>query len=311
METDEEAAPEAASTRTVLVAVLANLAVTLAKAVAAILTGSAALVAETAHSVADTANEILLWIGVRRGSQPADEQHPFGYGQARYFWSLLAAVGVFAIGGLLAIFEGIRALMYPEPLEHLVIGVAVIVVSAVLEAMSWRVARRELKAEADARHLPIAQHMITSSNPTPSTVFLEDTAALIGLALALIAIALHAVTGSAVPDAVASLLIGGLLIVVSFLLVRRNAALLIDEAAPADVRERLRGMVCAKTWVDDVTDLTAVRIGPNQLLVVVHLVPLCDASQIVVNIDALRRELLALPVVTQVEITPYLAPEDF
>jgi divalent metal cation (Fe/Co/Zn/Cd) transporter len=200
--------------------------------------------------------------------------------------------------------------MRPEELSHVAIGVAVIVVSAGLEGASWRVARRELKAEADARHLPIGEHMATSSNPTPSTVFLEDTAALIGLALALVALGLHAVTGSAVPDAVASLLIGLLLIAVSFLLVRRNAALLIDESAPADVRERLRAHVMSQFWVDDVPHLTAVRIGPNQLLVIVHLVPGCDASAIVGHIDTLRRELLALPVVTQVEITPYPAPPD-
>src|SRR5215475_1095355 len=107
--------PAEASARTVIVAIATNLLVAVAKGVAAILTGSAALAAETAHSVADTCNEALLFIGVRRGLHAPDDQHPFGYGQARYFWSLLAAVGVFVIGGLVAIYDGINTLRHPQP----------------------------------------------------------------------------------------------------------------------------------------------------------------------------------------------------
>jgi cation diffusion facilitator family transporter len=295
--------PSAASTRTVLIAVLTNVLVALAKAVAAVLTGSAAMAAETAHSVADTSNEILLYIGVRRGKQPPDDRHPFGYGQARYFWSLLAAVGVFVIGGLLAIYQGVNALRHPEPLTDLPVGIAVVLVSAVLEGVSWRTARRELRDEADARHLSLADHVATSSNPTPTTVFFEDTAALIGLALALAALVLHATTGSAVPDGIASLLIGVLLIIASLLLVRRNAALLIDESAPVDVRDRLTRAVAEEPWVAEVADLTAVRIGPNQLLVIVHVVP-APGADLVPLIEDLRRRLVALPAISRVEITP-------
>lgn len=308
-EVEIEDAAQEASTRTVVVAVLVNLLVALAKTVAAVLTGSAAMAAEATHSVADTCNEILLWVGVRRGRQPADDQHPFGYGQARYFWSLLAALGVFVIGGLLAIYDGVHTLMHPEPLTDVPIGVAVIVVSAVLEGISWRTARRELRAEADASHLELGDYIATSSNPTPTTVFLEDTAALIGLALALAALVLHAATGSAIPDGIASLLIGALLIIVSILLARRNAALLIDESAPADVRDRLRAAVAEHSWVADVSDLVAVRVGPSQLLVIVHVVPVdCDTDTLVDAIEKLRAELIALPVVSQVEITPVRAP---
>ena len=300
-----EVDPAAASTRTVIVAVLVNLLVTLAKGLAAILTGSAALAAETSHSAADTCNEVLLYIGVRRGRHPADAQHPFGYGQARYFWSLLAAVGVFVIGGLLAIYDGVRTLLHPEPLSHVVVGIGVIVVSAVLEGISWRTARRELRAEADARHLPLADYIATSSNPTPTTVFIEDTAALIGLALALVALALHAVTGSAVPDGIASLLIGVLLIVASILLARRNAALLIDESAPPEARARLRDLVAAQPWVAAVPELMAVRIGPNQLLVIAHVVPHPGTGydRLLADVAELRHTLIALPVVSQAEIT--------
>jgi cation diffusion facilitator family transporter len=296
-----------ASTRTVIVAVLVNLAVTAAKAVAAVLTGSSALAAETAHSLADSANEILLYVGVRHGRKPPDAQHPFGHGQSRYFWSLLSAVGIFVVGGLFAIVDGIRTLMHPEPVTDIPIGIAVIVVSAVLEAISWRTARRELRAEAAARHLDVRESVRTSSNPTPTTVFLEDTAALVGLALALIALLLHWITGSAVPDGIASLLIGLLLILVSYLLVRRNAALLIDESAPPATQARLRDLVTEQPWVADVLQLQAVRIGPNQLLVIVDVVPKDGADNLVDDIADLRKKLVDLPVVSRAEITPVSA----
>lgn len=295
--------PAEASLRTVVVAVLANLLVTAAKAVAAVLTGSAALAAETAHSAADTANEILLYVGVRRGRRRPDDRHPFGYGQARYFWSLLAAVGVFAIGGCFAIYDGVRSLMQPEPLTDVPIGIAVLLVSAVLESISWWTARREIRAEADARRMSLRAYIATSSNPTPTTVFTEDTAALIGIALALIALVLHALTGSAIADGVASLLIGLLLIGASFLLMRRNAALLIDENAPADVRARLRELVASQWWVVDVPELLAVRVGPNQLLVIVHVVPVA-ACDLITEIAGLRDMLEALPAVSRAEVTP-------
>jgi cation diffusion facilitator family transporter len=294
---------EDASVRTVAVAVAANLLIAVAKGVAAALTGSAAMTAETTHSVADTCNEALLYVGVRHGARPADDRHPFGYGQARYFWSLLAAVGVFVVGGLFAISDGVQTLRHPEPVTNVQVGVAVLLVSAGLEGMSWRTARRQLRAEATARHVDLGEYIATSSDPTPTAVFLEDSAALIGLALALVALLLHVLTGSAVWDGAASLLIGLLLIVVAYLLMRRNGALLIDEAPPADVRERLRRAVAQEPWVAEVAELTAVYIGPKQLLVLAHIVPV-DGTDLTAGVGRLRRRLLAVPAIAAVEITP-------
>jgi cation diffusion facilitator family transporter len=294
---------EDASLRTVVVAVAANLLVAVAKAVAALLTGSAAMLAETTHSIADTLNEALLWVGVRRSSRPADDRHPFGYGQARYTWSLLAAVGIFVVGGVFAIADGVQTLRRPEPVTNVAVGVAVLLVSAVLEGLSWRTARRQLRAEATARRLDLGVYLATSSDPTPTAVFLEDSAALIGIGLALAALVLHVATGSAVWDGAASLLIGLLLIVVAYLLMRRNLALLIDEAAPADIRERLRQAVAHEPWVAEVAELTAVYIGPGQLLVLAHVVPV-EGTELTVNIGRLRRRLLQVPAIAAVEITP-------
>jgi cation diffusion facilitator family transporter len=295
--------PEDASLRTVVVAVAANLLIAVAKGVAALLTGSAAMLAETTHSIADTFNEALLYVGVRSGARPADERHPFAYGKAGYIWSLLAAVGIFVVGGLFAIAVGVQTLRRPEPVTNVAVGVAVLLVSAGLEATSWRRARRQLRSEAAARHLDLGEHLITSSDPTPTAVFLEDSAALVGIALALAALVLHITTGSALWDGAASLLIGLLLIAVAVVLMRRNLALLTDEAAPADIRERLRQAVAREPWVAEVAELTAVYIGPRHLLVLAHVVPV-DGADLPANIGRLRRRLLAVPAIAAVEITP-------
>jgi cation diffusion facilitator family transporter len=295
--------PENASLRTVVVAVAANLLIAVAKGVAALLTGSAAMLAETTHSIADTFNEVLLYVGVRSGARPADDRHPFAYGKAGYIWSLLAAVGIFVVGGLFAIAVGVQTLRSPEPVTNVAVGVAVLLISAGLEATSWRRARRQLRSEAAARHLDLGEYLVTSSDPTPTAVFLEDSAALVGIALALAALVLHIATGSALWDGAASLLIGLLLIAVAVVLMRRNLALLTDEAAPADIRERLRQAVAREPWVAELAELTAVYIGPRHLLVLAHVVPV-DGADLPANIGRLRRRLLAVPAIVAVEITP-------
>jgi divalent metal cation (Fe/Co/Zn/Cd) transporter len=202
-----------------------------------------------------------------------------------------------------AVADGAQTLRHPEPVSNVPVGVAVLLVSAGLEGMSWRTARRQLRAEVAARHVDLGEYVATSSDPTPTAVFLEDSAALVGIALALSALVLHVMTGSAVWDGAASLLIGLLLFVVAYVLMRRNGALLIDESAPADVRERLRQAVALEPWVAEVAELTAVYLGPRHLLVLAHVVPVEGADPLG-GVGRLRRRLLALPAVAAVEITP-------
>jgi cation diffusion facilitator family transporter len=297
-----------ASFRTVLVAVAVNLAIAVAKGIAAALTGSAALWAETLHSVADTGNEVLLYVGVRRSDRPADERHPFGYGQERWFWAFLAALGIFVVGGVLSIIEGIRSLLDPEPLESLVVGVAVLVVSVVLEAVSWRTARNQLRDEARARHRSMAEQIRLASDPTAITVFLEDTAAIIGLLLALAALGLHAWTGSALWDAGASMLIGLLLIGVAFLVARRSKGLLIDQSAPDDVVDRVRERIDREAWVLEIVTLTVVYVGPGSLLVGARLRPTPElaagsAEELIIRSYGLRESLCGEGVIEAAEIT--------
>lgn len=296
------------SLRTVLTAAGANLLVAVAKGAAALVTGSAALWAETLHSIADTGNELLLFIGVRRSTKRKDEQHPFGYGQERFFWALLAALGIFLIGGVLSIVEGIRGLLRPEPLTSPWIGVAVLVAAACLEGYSWWVARRQLVARAGALHRTMAEHLARASDPTTSTVYLEDSAALIGIALALAALVLHLLTGGAAWDGLASICIGLLLIVVAVLLARRAKALLIDESAPQDVVRPIREAIARSGWVADVRALDVAFVGPAQLLVIARVVPVPEAGDapahdLIKHVDLLRQELLRTPTITEVAIT--------
>ncbi|GAB1691915.1 cation diffusion facilitator family transporter [Krasilnikovia sp. M28-CT-15] len=305
MDQQDGAAPAGDSTRTVVVAVLANVAIAIAKTIAALLTGSASLWAEAAHSYADSGNEVLLFIGLHKSRKGPDAQHPFGYGQERYFWAFLAALGIFLIGGALSIGEGVRSLLMPEPLDSLWVGVGVLVVAAFLEAYSWHTARRQLRADAARRRRSMIEHLRRASDPSATTVYLEDTAALIGLALALVALLLHAWTGWAGWDAAGSICIGVLLIVVAVLLARRSKALLLEESAPADVLEPLRELI-HRTWAGEVRDLQAVYVGPAQLLVNVWIAPASadgPANELIQRVDELRAALLAVPAITQATVT--------
>ncbi|PRY20148.1 cation diffusion facilitator family transporter [Pseudosporangium ferrugineum] len=305
---DTEEGSEGDSTRTVVVAVLMNLAIAVAKTIAAILTGSASMWAEAAHSTADTGNEVLLFIGLRRSARKPDARHPFGYGQERYFWTFLAALGIFLIGGALSIGEGVRSLLVPEPLESLWVGIGVLVVAFGFESYSWHTARKQLRAESRERQRSMVEHLRRASDPSATTVFLEDTAALIGLVLALAALLLHAATGWAGWDAVGSMSIGVLLIVVAYLLARRSKTLLLDESAPSDVLEPIRGQIAGAEWVGTVHDLHAVYVGPGSLLVNAWITPVeaaCDApaADLVRQVAHLRSTLLENPAITQVTVT--------
>ena len=252
---------------TVLVAGGANLAIAVAKIVAGVLTGSSAMLAEGAHSVADTANQLFLLTALSRSKKPADVQHPFGYGMERYFWSLLAAVGIFVLGAGYSIYEGIHALMHPEPVVALMVAYGVLAASFLFEGTSWLKAVLQLRREAGERRVGICQHLLTTPDPTVKTVAFEDTAALLGILLAAGGITLHAVTGSGVWDGVASILIGVLLIVVAVSLGSSSKRNLNGEAVPEHVREGLTKVINESVGVDVVVELLTMRLGPDDVLV--------------------------------------------
>jgi cation diffusion facilitator family transporter len=251
----------------VFAALAANTAIATAKATAAALTGSPALLAETLHTVADAGNEVLLYIAIRRSRQPADATHPFGYGPERYYWALLAAIGMFLVGGAVSIWNGIRALVHPPELEVFWVGVGVLVVAIVLDSASRVVALRQLRVQAARRELSVRELLRESPDPTVVTIYLEDTIDVLGAVLALIALVLHRVTGSGVADALASIAIGGLLCFIASRLTRRNRQLLTNQSVPDRYVEALRARLESQAEIHAVRRLEAVYLGPSEVLV--------------------------------------------
>ena len=245
----------------------ANLAIAVAKLVAGLLSGSSGMLAEGAHSVADTLNQVFLLTALKRSKKPADSRHPFGYGMERYFWSLLAAVGIFVLGAGFSFYEGIHSLIQPQPVEALPLAFGVLALSFVFEGSSWLKAVLQLRREAREQEKSAVRHLVDTPDPTVKTVAFEDTAALIGLVLAAAGLGLHALTGSSAWDAVASIAIGCLLIVVAVSLGMQSKANLIGQSLPEQARDEVRRTIDGSPGVDRTLELLTMRLGPEDVLV--------------------------------------------
>jgi cation diffusion facilitator family transporter len=258
------------STRTVLVAFAANLAIAAAKTAAAAVSGSASMLAEAAHSWADTGNEVFLLIANRRSARPADDRHPLGHGREVYVWSLLAAISLFVVGASVSIWHGVTELIGGEQAQgrDYTLAYGVLAISFVLEAISFSQAVRQLRTEAHRLERDLLTHALETSDPTVRAVFAEDAAALIGIVIAAAGIAMHEVTGAAAWDAAGSILVGVLLGVVAVLLIDRNRRFLTGEPGSPDVQR------AAMVRIQQLDDVAAVRylrlefIGPKQLFLV-------------------------------------------
>jgi cation diffusion facilitator family transporter len=299
-----QAPPRDESMLSVIAALAANVTIAVAKGIAALLTGSPALLAETLHTVADAGNEVLLWVAVRRSARPADASHPFGYGPERYYWALLAAIGMFVVGGALSIWEGVNALINPPELETFWVGVVVLVIALTLDGASRTVAVRVLRKQARERGLTVRELLDESPDPTVVTIYLEDSIDVLGAALALVALVLHHVTGSAVPDALATIVIGLMLGYVAIRLTRRNRQLLSNQGVPQryvlDLRQRLAGM----DGIAGVNDLQAVYLGPREVLLTAE-VTMEPGQDVVATLGRARAELCSdIPVLARAFITP-------
>jgi cation diffusion facilitator family transporter len=261
--------PEQESTVTVLVAFGANFAVATAKTVAAVLSGSASMTAEAAHSWADTGNQAFLIIANRRSSRPPDAERPLGYGREAYVWSLLAAVGLFVVGGSLSVWHGITELLHGEnTAENYLIAYVVLAVAFALESISLLQAYRQLRGEARSFDRDVLDHVLETSDPTTRAVFAEDTAALVGIILALLGIGLHQLTGNAAWDAIGSILVGVLLGVIAVVLIDRNRRFLVGESASPDLRNAAIRRIQRLPEVSAVRFLRLVFVGPKQLFLV-------------------------------------------
>ncbi len=255
------------SARTVLVAGAANLLIAVAKLVAGLASGSSAMLSEAAHSFGDTMNQVFLLTALRRSQRPADDAHPFGYGQARYFWSLLAAVGIFVLGAGFAAYEGVASLLDPGEAGSPLWSFVVLAVAFVFEGASFLRAVSQLRGEAAAAGRPVATHLRTEAEPALRAVVWEDGVALVGLLLAAGGLALDEVTGSHVWDAVASLAIAGLLVVVAYGLGRQNMEHLIGKAVAPEMQRGIVDLIRGTDGVDGVLELLTMRLAPDQVLV--------------------------------------------
>jgi cation diffusion facilitator family transporter len=255
------------STSTVLVAGGANLLIAVAKLVAGLASGSSAMLSEAAHSIGDTMNQVFLMASLRKSRKPADEKHPFGYGMERYFWSLLAAVGIFVLGAGFSAYQGISALTSSGDEGSPTWAFVVLGCSFLFEGASFVKGLVQLRRNAADSDTEMTTHLRHEADPALRAVIWEDGAALVGLLLAATGLAIDTVRGGRTFDGIASLAIAALLVVVAYGLGRTNQQYLIGKAAPRELREAVADAIRDAEGVDSVLELMTMRFSPDEVLV--------------------------------------------
>ncbi len=253
------------SKKVIYAAIGANLGIAVAKFIVAGVTGSAAMLAEGIHSAVDTGNELLLLVGERMSVRPPDRRHPFGYGKSMYFWALIVALSVFSLGGGLSIYHGIEALQNPPPLEDPLWNYVVLAVAALFEGYSWNVSRKALQV-ARQPGASLWQTVRASKDATVFTVFIEDSAALLGIAVAAAGIALGHWLDNPYFDPAASVVIGLLLVGAAVTLARETGALLVGESVNSEQLAQLHALFAQEPALESVGKLRTMQLGPGDVL---------------------------------------------
>ena len=261
------------SKKVIVLALGANAGIAVAKFVAYFLTGSASMMAEAIHSLADTSNQLLLLLGMKKAAKPPDERHPFGYKMESYFWSFIVAIMLFSLGGLFALYEGLHKLHELDALKkagesaemsNSTIAIGVLLFAIVLEGISWWVATKEVNSLRGETGL---LRFIEGSKSTEIIViWMEDTAALVGLFLALFGILLVLYTGNPYWDVYATFGIGVLLIAVAVLVARETKSLLIGEAATDESQDLIRKLVSETEGAIELMNLRTMQLGEDEIL---------------------------------------------
>jgi len=281
------------STRTLVIALAANLGIAVSKFVAAAVTGSSAMLTEGVHSIVDSTNQLLLMWGRRAAKKPPDKLHPFGYGRELYFWSFVVAVLVFALGAGVSIYEGIIHIMEPEPAVSPLVAYGVLLVAFLLEGWST------LEAFADFRkakgELGWFQAVRQSKDPPAFIVLLENGAAMAGIIAAAIGLALSQLTHDPFYDGAASVVIGAILGVTALLLAYESKGLLIGEAADPALVESLHALACGQSGVVGVGDVLTVHSSPDQVTVMMNVdfrddLPAGEVERIVCRVEEEAQE---------------------
>jgi cation diffusion facilitator family transporter len=248
-------------------AIGANVAIAVTKFIVAGATGSSAMLSEGIHSAVDTFNGVLLLVGLRLSKRPATAEHPFGHGKELYFWSLIVAVLIFGLGGGVSFYEGIQHIRQPEPMRDATWNYVVLAAAALFEGTSFLIALKQFRAQA--RGQPFWQALDRSKDPTTYTVLAEDSAALVGLAVAALGIYFSHRLDMPVLDGVASVVIGVLLAGVAVLLIAQSRGLLIGEGIRPETARAIRALAMEQPNVEDVGHVLSMYIGPDEVLAIV------------------------------------------
>ena len=265
------------SKKAVYTALVGNLGIAIAKLIAAILTGSIAMLAETLHSLSDTFNQVLLLIGIKTSTKAATERHPFGYGKEQFFWSFIVATMLFGISGFISLQQGFISLMSTvHHIENVNISYIILAISAIFEANALRVAldlsKRSIEARGEKFSLStLLNEFQESKDPSLITIMVEDSAALLGIAIAGVGIFLSNETGNTIYDSISSLSIGAILMAFAFFLARENKGLLIGEGISRKEYKRIVRLVKEIPEVNKIITIRTMHLAPQDVLVTIEL----------------------------------------
>lgn len=291
--------------KAIVAAFAANLGIAITKFIAWGLSGSASMLAEGVHSVADAGNQLLLLLGGRKAKKRADMEHPFGYGRERYVYAFVVSIILFSIGGVFSLYEGVNKLQHPHPLENAWVPILVLLIAMGLEGFSLRTAVKE------ANHLRGTQSWVQfvrhAKAPELPVVLLEDVAALTGLALAFLGVGLSVITGDPVWDAIGTIGIGLLLVLVAVILGIETKSLLVGEGASAHDVVAIRAAVLAGPETTRIIHLKTLYLGPDEMLVGAKIAVDSDRrfSQVAADINAIEERIrVAVPVARVIYLEP-------
>lgn len=291
--------------RAIIAALLANLGIAATKFIAWGFSGAVSMLAEGVHSLADSGNQLLLLLGGKRAQREATPAHPFGYGRERYFYAFIVSIILFTIGGVFSIYEGINKLQHPHELEMWWLPLLVLAIAIVLESLSLRTAVKESNPlRGSASWIQFIRH---AKAPELPVVLLEDLAALLGLVFAFVGIGLTAVTGNAMFDAIGTLCIGALLVVVAIVLGIETKSLLLGEGARPDDVKAISRAIEASPKVTGLIHMKTLFVGPEELLVAakVGFTATSKLSDVASEIDAIEKRIrTAVPVARVIYIEP-------
>jgi cation diffusion facilitator family transporter len=299
--------------RAIIAALLANVLIAITKFVAFVFSGSSAMLAESVHSLADSGNQGLLLLGGRKAKRRADAQHPFGYGRERFVYAFVVSIILFSVGGVFSLYEGIDKLQHPHPLEVPWLPILVLTIAIVLESFSFRTAIIESNRVRGKQSW--IEFIRRAKAPELPVVLLEDFAALVGLSLALLGVGLTIITGDSTWDALGTIAIGILLILVAIVLGIETKSLLVGEGASTADTVAIRDAINAQPEVEALIHLKTLYLGPEELLVgakvaFARATTVVDLARSINTLEAAVR--VAVPEARVIYIEPdvYIAPND-